>query len=256
AMLKDKDDKMIFYDEIHQGSGSKSESQNAVLSKYVVEDGKELKFPFIMVTATFLKPMLKYGKLGGTKALILQWTYDMMQNMKKIAEESTQKWMEAELLSERDKKTGEEKAELFKVLLKQYQKKGYTLDELGNDYKKEPELAIICPSLNKVDGTYSDDTVHTGLNIKDIFDIEKITKSNPERRPIQILLNHIKHNVYGLRPPGPPDPNAPRNPLIEQGFNVLNHQHSQLWFLPTNLQTGKKIKGAKDEGEEDNGEEN
>jgi len=234
AMLKDKD-KMIFYDEIHQGAGPNSESQNDILSKYVVEDGEKLDFPFIMVTATYLKPMLKYGKLGKTEALILQWTYDMMQNMKDIVKERTQEMMESELLSDKNKEIGKEKAKLFKVLLEQYQKKGYTLYDLQREYVKEPELAIICPNLNEVDETYSDNTIHTGLNIRDIFDIKKITIEQ-QRGGIEKLLSHIKNNIYGS------------GPLIEQGFNVLNRRHSQLWFLPPNMPGKKKDEQLEDVG--------
>ena len=52
---------MIFFDEIHQGASSTdNEAQQKIISHYVGNKTNKLTFPFIMVTATFLKPIIKY----------------------------------------------------------------------------------------------------------------------------------------------------------------------------------------------------
>ena len=181
-----------------------------------------------MVTATFLKPMLKYEDLGETKPLIMQWTYDMMQNMKDIVNDNTQQIMIDEFKSDRDEKIGKEKSELFQKLLNEHQSDGYNLYDLQREYEKEPSLSIICPDLSneieKNPDIYNDE--HTDLNIQDIFDIKKISEEK-QRNGIGNLLYHIETNIYK------------NGPLIEQGFNVLGRKHTQLWFLPTNLSNKK-----------------
>ena len=230
-LLKTKD-KMIFFDEIHQGASSNAETQQKILNKYVVKDGEPLTFPFIMVTATFIKPMLKYELLGKEKSVVLQWTYDMMQNMKTVANEDTQQLIIEEIKADRDIELGREKGELFKKLLDDYQKSGYTLIQLQEQYEKEPELSIICPALTEPDGSLPK-WIHNDTNIRDIFNIEKVKSG--QTQGLQELLEYIKKSVYGI--------GNPTAVLAENNFNVLTRLHSQLWFLPTKLKDTKSEEG-------------
>lgn len=232
AILKTTD-KMIFFDEIHQGASSNAEAQQKILNKYVVGESEALTFPFIMVTATFIKPMLKYELLGKEKSVVLQWTYDMMQNMKTIANEDTQQVILEEIKADRDIEIGREKGELFKKLLDDYQKSGYTLIQLQEQYEKEPELSIICPALTEPDKENLDPWVHKDGNIRHIFKIENLKAG--QTQGLSKLLNYIKTSVYGIE--------NPKAILAENNFNVLTRQHSQLWFLPTKLTNTKSEEG-------------
>ena len=225
-------DKLIFFDEIHQGASSNADAQQKILDKYVANQGVSLTFPFIMVTATFIKPMLKYNTLGNEKSIILQWTYDMMQNMKTIASEDTQQLIIEEIKADRDNDNGREKGELFKKLLDDYQKSGYTLIQLQEQYEKEPELSIICPALTEPNKSLPEWT-HNDTNMRDIFNIKKVESG--QSQGLSQLLKYIKKSVYGIR--------NPKAILAENNFNVLTRQHSQLWFLPTKLTNTKSEEG-------------
>ena len=73
--------------------------------------------------------------------------------------------------------------------------------------------------------------------MRDIFNIKKL--NNGSTQGIKALLDYIINNVY-LNPKGA---------LAESGFNVIQRQHSQLWFLPTNLNDRTKGQHDKEEGE-------
>ena len=53
------DNKMVFFDESHQGG--KGDEVGNMLNKYIFKPGEYGKFPFIMVTATFATPLLRFG---------------------------------------------------------------------------------------------------------------------------------------------------------------------------------------------------
>jgi hypothetical protein len=224
-LLKEKE-KMVFFDEIHQGAGSNSEAQIHLLKKYIFKD-KKLDFPFIMVTATFSKPVLKYKELGNVAPLIVQWTYDMIQNMKDIANPVTLNYIKNELLQELD---GELKSSIFIELIEKYKNTGKPMGDLEYEYSMYPILNVICPDLTANSSTGFNDirennNEHTDLNIKDIFDLTKLKKG--ETNPLKKLLKYIQETVY-------------RDFLLNQfGFNVLNKQHTQLWFMPTKLSKSK-----------------
>lgn len=235
------DDKMVFFDEIHQGAGEDSNAQVTFLNEYIFA-GKNLNFPFIMVTATFSKPILKYKTFGNMEPLLVQWTYDMIQSMKDIANPETLEYMQKELLNELD---GDLKNKHFSTLVDDYVKKGKTLYDLQYEYALYPELCVICPDLTASNIEFSDirDSVHTDLNIRDIFDLKKIQKG--ATKPLRELLKYIKKTVYE---------DCLKN---INGFDVFNKQHTQLWFLPTHLLNGKTDSKKQDsktqDSEEDKG---
>ena len=230
--------KLVFFDEIHQGAGANSNAQINFLNHYIFKGKKYLDFPFIMVTATFLKPLLKYQNINNDKTIIIQWTYDMMQGMKDIANEETQQLMINELKDNIDENFGKKQSETFKKLLLDYIDMGYSLYDLQNKYIEHPSLSIICPDLNdetKFSTLVQDNKQfldeHNDLNISDILNVKKLKSGAFQRDGVQKLLEHIKKNVYE------------NGPLIDQGFNVLNRRHTQLWFLPTTSKDGLPSEG-------------
>jgi len=79
-ILKEEEDKIIFFDEIHQGSGELS-MQTDMLKEVVFDNPFKA---FVMVTATFAKPYLKYMNMGEGETKLIQWRYDDIQLMKDI----------------------------------------------------------------------------------------------------------------------------------------------------------------------------
>ncbi len=79
-ILKEEKDKLVFFDEIHQGSGE--QSMQGDMLQNLVFDNEYLAF--IMVTATFAKPYLKYMNKGDEDTKLLQWRYNDIQLMKDI----------------------------------------------------------------------------------------------------------------------------------------------------------------------------
>ena len=73
-------DKIIFFDEIHQGSGSDSMQEETIRFFY---DEKYPKPLLIMVTATYAKPLAKYGEsIDGKESVLIEWNYEMIMKMK------------------------------------------------------------------------------------------------------------------------------------------------------------------------------
>ena len=236
------DEKIVFFDEIHQGASSDAKAQEEIIKNYIVEPGKPLNFPFIMVTATFLKPMLKYEEIGNKKSFILQWTYEMMQNMKNVSSEDIQKIIIKDLESDRNEEVGKEKSKLFVKLLKEHQKRGQTLVQLQDQYLQEPALCIVAPSIGSKRETRSweDDSgnIRKILNIKSPAKSKNLSEGKIDA-DVMDLLRYIREDVY-LNPDGP---------LARDGFNVLTQQHTQLWFLPTSLAERQKGNEAIDDSE-------
>jgi hypothetical protein len=72
--------KIIFFDEIHQGSGSDSMQDETIKFFYSPEFPKPL---MIMVTATYAKPLARYGtSIDGKESVLIEWNYEMIMKMK------------------------------------------------------------------------------------------------------------------------------------------------------------------------------
>lgn len=218
---------IVFYDEIHQGAGTEDGGQDAIVQEYLCNKEKgNLRCPLVMVTATFLKPLLKYNNVCGVNAspFVMQWTYDMMQNMKNIANEQTQQLMLDLFRENIEEHEGIRNAEEFKRLLVKYVETGYSLDDLQNIYIHEPILTIVAPDIE----TYNSekDLLRNDSGDVDVAGIFiNLSRSGRDdfKAEIIALLKHIRYNVYDNRA------------LIRNGFDVGEQQHSQLWFLPTTL---------------------
>ena len=79
--------KIIFFDEVHQGSNTGSLQLDMIKWVYTNSDDKNLLL--IMTTATYAKPLIKYGKeindyngIGNKETVLIEWDYQMIQKMK------------------------------------------------------------------------------------------------------------------------------------------------------------------------------
>jgi len=245
-ILKEKD-KIIFFDEIHQGA-SIADAQKVLLNRYVwCTEGPllrsrlntKLESPFIMVTATFAKPLLKYDNIGG-KTKLIQWSYEDIQLMKDINQPyKLDNFIETLESESKDIDEGILKSNIIKDLIIDLENKGITLEHLSKQYTIYPELVVLCPELEDLEkkefvekdkNTFDPDI--TFINKQSICDI--IFKSNKKKfnheNSIKKFINYIRKNIY--------------DKLLKQrfGFDVNEKIHSQLWFLPTPAgcpQTGK-----------------
>ena len=228
-ILKEKN-KIIFFDEIHQGS-SIGIAQEKLLIRYIFNKS-ELESPFIMVTATFAKPLLRYMNRGKQKTKLIQWSYDDIQTMKDInSPYKLENFLEKIETEELDNEEGEVKTRIIKNLIKELDKQGITLDHLSKQYDTYPELVVLCPELedkdkieiNKTDEKDTFDPEINTINKNSLCDI--VLKCNKTKflneRSIKKYIEYIEKNVYGK--------------LLSKrfGFKVREKIHSQLWFLPT-----------------------
>ena len=223
---------MIFFDESHQGG--KGEKVEEMLKKYVFNNTN--KFPFIMVTATFANPLLRFGNEGeqfwNEKANLIQWSYEDIEFMKEINKEDGYESIIERLENQND---GESKVKEFKKILKEFEDKSITRESLASYYEKEyPELVVMCPSLelnNEQINEYNAEKnvfKEEQIDIKTLFELKTIGKKKEFKNPrtVNKLLEFISNEVY--------------EKLLHNRFNydVFNGKpHSQLWFLPNDVKT-------------------
>jgi len=219
-----KTNKLIFFDEIHQGA-SIGIAQNKLLEYYVFNK-PSLESPFIMVTATFAKPLLNYINRGDTRTKLIQWSYDNIQQMKTIHEPyNFQTFIDTIKSTDINENDGETKATILTNLVDDLEKRGVTLEHLASQYDKYPELIVLCPGL--------EDTVENPQHgIPEVSELNKnsicnvIFKSTKNKfthqdSAVDKFIQYIVKTIY--------------DKLLKRRFkyDVFETPHSQLWFLPT-----------------------
>ena len=231
------ENKIIFFDEIHQGS-SIGDAQGGLLNRYVwcaegpLSRGRtdlELKSPFIMVTATFSKPLLNYMRKGKQLIKLIQWSYDDIQLMKDINKPNKlDNFLEKVETEETINEDGVIKAKILHNLIYNLDQKGVSLDHLSKEYDIYPELVVLCPELEELEKNKCVDKNNflPTINIIDKSSIcDIVFKCSKHKLMYETSLlnfiNYIQQNVY--------------QKLLLQRFdyNVYEKPHTQLWFLPT-----------------------
>ena len=197
-ILKEEKDKLIFFDEIHQGSGEKSMREQTLTD--LVFNNEYLAF--IMVTATFAKPYLKYMNKGSEDTKLLQWRYDDIQlmkdiNKKTIHEESGDEIYHVynEILDKiKEENDGMIKSKIFKNIIDEQIKQGKTLDNISSEYKIYPELVVSTPIITDIPKQYNGLIVDKDININGIFKPlmkKTISETNTCDKFIQYLFEEI-----------------------------------------------------------------
>ena len=228
-LLNKENDKLIFFDEIHQGSGSNSQ-QIEMLQEIIFKHSYRA---FIMVTATFAKPYLKYMDEGEGHTELIQWRYDDIQMMKEInkvvVNEDT---MEEEfIIKEKIKEnilleeSGRDKWNVFEKVLEEYLKKGKTLDHLAEEYFIYPRLVVSTPIISDIRENYSDIIVGNNIDIDKIFR-PLMGKTLKGSSPCEKFLKYIWSEIY-------------TNFLLRKLNYDIRVPHSEIWFLPTTLRRTK-----------------
>jgi hypothetical protein len=253
-ILKEKD-KIIFFDEIHQGSGTDSMQEDTIQFFYD-NSPKEHKVLLIMVTATYAKPLAKYDKnIDGKDCILIEWNYDMIMKMKdfqieNVTIEDNPNNTDMYLIDVNDVDF-KNKMDTLKRITTELNDKGKTCDNIAYEYVNNPELAYLLPTINTIysgknkdiDKDYNiiendgdEPKINVRNNLKQIFTLNRGENRNFKyKNSVNKLLNYIYDDVY--------------IELLANKYNFIangeGNTHSQLWFLPTSIQneTQKKEEG-------------
>lgn len=250
----------IYFDEIHKG-GSSERAQN-ILS-FLIEEKFSIDL-FVMVTATYAKPMKAYTHQLDTKdPIILKWSYEDQQLMKEISNEMKRKQLE-------DSKTiynrgvNIQKDVIDNLFIKYRAKYGVdSLRILEDQYKIHPELVIIQPFVDipqlgeyldsKNDSSQENYNIHGNLfklkctavsdDIDELRDPSNIFNDNSSVADLMRFIGNVDANntlsensIYGKL-------------KYKYNYDVLSTPHTELWFLPDKslYDTPEKCKEYMDE---------
>jgi hypothetical protein len=235
--------KLVFFDEAHMGSKAQNNKVEDFMKENIFSQDDN-KFPVIMVTATFGSPLLRYETAWNEKIQMLNWNYDYIQLMKQFGKESIKNLL---LKNLKDEFNGEKKEKVFKDALEKYKKDYYLTDEqIGEQYEKYPELIILVPDLEQqkreqltrgIERNENNSFINShNVDMSRLFETESNKLKN--KNSVITYRNYILKIVY-------------ENLLQTRfGFNVLEEQNTQLWFLPTTNLKYKEDK-KKEEKEDD-----
>lgn len=214
----------IYFDEIHKG-GSTNKAENILNA--INNSGVKIDI-FVMVTATFAKPNIKYKAnfIDTKEPKILEWSYEDQQVMKNIKNETKMEMMI-------NSRTGVER-EIIKKIFEKY-KFIYGpefLDVISKQYARHPELVLVQPydKIKGVENFEMNQVFASNLNCEACAETQTIEHlRNPNRiffdygrvqKLIQLIAGnlHPVNSIYGyLKTLGAPD---------------YSNLHSELWFLP------------------------
>ncbi len=225
-----RENKMIFFDEIHQG-GSESSMQRETLEYFYKPE-----FPepiLIMVTATYTKPMIKYSDgLGSGSAHLVTWSYDMIMKMKSFSKGMITVDNEPhdnKLINISDPDYVR-KMTILSNIAELYNRSGKSDESISQEYDKYPELKYLIPTIETPRTTIGEGDgkilLSNNENVKKLWEIngDKLKYESS----MMDYLDYIYKNVY--------------TELLHKQFNFVangtGETHSQLWFLPTQLRKG------------------
>jgi hypothetical protein len=221
------ENKIIFFDEVHQGGGESSMQRETIEYFYKPEFPEPI---IIMVTATYAKPMIKYSKdLGSGSAHLVTWSYDMIMKMKSFSKGMVTMDNESndnKLINISDPDYVR-KMMILRNITEIYNRSGKSDESLSQEYDKYPELKYLIPIIDTPRTTIGEGDgkilLSNNENVKKLWEING-DKLKYESSMID-YLDYIYKNVY--------------TELLHKQFNFVANgtgtTHSQLWFLPTQL---------------------
>ena len=248
--LLQEEDKIIFFDEIHQGSGIDSMQEdtigffyNPLLSPH--------KIILIMVTATYANPLAKYGKtldVGENDCTLIEWDYEMIMKMKNFQIENVtfdeqSDTSENSYLINRNDAQFVKKMTKLKVITEELNKQNKSCQDIAYEYKNYPELVYLLPTLKEnyvgdqelmsKDYIISEEADGHKIDIrnklKEIFKLNQARKFT-YKNSVNKLLCYIYNDVY--------------EKLLFKKYDYIatgeGNIHSQLWFLPTSMKNEPK----------------
>ena len=218
----------LYFDEVHKG-GSTDISEGII---HAFNNSRVNIYIFIMVTATFAKPTLRYDNVnfigsGNNVTEIIEWSYNDQQNMKSLNDE-TKKIM---MINSRNSIQREVLSETF-YFYQEYYGSDY-LNALSKEYQKHPELVLITPECINIQSSEEQSVIST-IDIRNVFMGNlKCSACEPSKtidfyinpanifnnlRPVDDLLNFIVKHIYTY---------------FKRTLNYpIDAPHTELWFLP------------------------
>ena len=212
----------LFFDEVHKG-GSTDKSEGIL---YAFKNAGITIDLFVMVTATFAKPNIRYSGdnfIDTKPSKLIQWNYDDQQNMKQLDSETKKQLI---INGFDDTLIKDVVTSLFTEYKTQYGTEYLSI--LKEEYSKHPELVIITPELLgtgkntyrtdfktvfngnlKCDACKKDMPVEFYRDTRNIFANEGVVND---------LLTFIEKSVY--------------NYFHTQLAYPSASPHTELWFLP------------------------
>lgn len=246
--LLHEEDKIIFFDEIHQGSGSDS-MQEATIGFFYNKSFSPHKIILIMVTATYAKPLAKYGKkIDDKDCTLIEWDYEMIMKMKNFQienvtiDEHSDTSENAYLINRNDAQFVKKMTKL-KYITEELNKQNKSCQDIAYEYKNYPELVYLLPTLKEKYGgdkelmsenyVMSEDgpdgpKINIRNELKEIFKLNKAKKFT-YKNSVNKLLRYIYNDVY--------------EKLLFKKYDFATGEgdfHSQLWFLPTSMKNEPK----------------
>ncbi len=231
-LLKNGNKVDLYFDEIHKG-GSTDNSENilnALNNSGVVID------IFIMVTATFAKPNIKYRTnfIDEKEPKILEWSYEDQQVMKNIKNDTKMEMMI-------NSRKGVEK-EIMRYIFSMYHNiygNDY-LDIISKQYERHPELVLIQPydKIKHIENNFVfKDVFNSNLKCNACFQSQTLEElrdpnnifndSGRIEKLIELLIGSGTYYGRSII-----HPNSIYGYLKKIGAPDYNQKHSELWFLP------------------------
>lgn len=222
-----RENKMIFFDEVHQGGGESSMQRETIEYFYKPEFPEPV---LIMVTATYTKPMIKYSDgLGSGSAHLVTWSYDMIMKMKSFSKGMVTMDNEQDdnkLIQISDPDYVRKMTILYNIT-DLYNRSGKSDESISQEYGIYPELKYLIPTIETPRTTIGEGdskiVLSNNENVKKLWEING-NKLKYESSMMD-YLDYIYKNVY--------------TELLDKQFNFVangtGETHSQLWFLPTQL---------------------
>jgi hypothetical protein len=239
-------EKIIFFDEVHQGSGINS--LQSPMIDWLISKSNDTNPLLIMTTATYAKPLVKYGKGSGNKdTILIEWDYQMIQKMKTFNidnviydENDKENDVEPSYLIDKSDDFFKEKMAKLKEITDELNKKGKSCEDIAFEYHNSPELVYLLPTLQDKENqqiqvtddiTNESKTINIKQDLKQIFELKQLDNGKVFKYSsgVNDLLNYIHDNVY--------------EELLHQKYDFVANGsgdfHSQLWFLPTSMRSTK-----------------
>lgn len=203
----EKGQNLIFFDEVQQGGGFNSMQYDTLNYFYRYKTNLPL---LILVTATYAKPLLKYGKnLGGGDIRLITWSYDVNN----IKMKTFDAYDPVDIIEDSD-------IDKIKMLTDTIDMVGKPKTEIALDYLTYPELRVLVPTLCEK---------REWMTERGDIDIDKLCKIRDEKfvtpSYVNDFLGFIKTNVY--------DKLFETYKEDQRRWDGAGNFHSQLWFLPT-----------------------
>ena len=191
VLTRKENDKIIFFDEIHQGGSKDLPLQQKVIEFFFVAE-PSIKPLLILVSATYGKPYKRYGSTftaddSHTECILVEWTYEMIMKMKRFSQEmvaTDSGELNGDKLIDKDSSDYAGKMLKLKTITDKLIYNGKTAEDISAEYTRYPELKYLLPTLKaEWDGYEIEEEDGEKINIRtDIRKVFELKNRNEKQR--------------------------------------------------------------------------